>query len=195
MTTDQGPLWLRICIAVVPPLLAAMIAGYFALSNTVNRRTERLRNLNDIRSSSNSDAINPRNILSRMMLRELEDLELATTPVLRWEPRIKRAFFPVSIALIYSTVLAHQLHLLQESLGAWLFLIFVISFFLFNVLAILLFAIKWNTTRMKNTISAKYKSALSELTRPAANAKMSPRPGMNELPDMPGGSLPTGKDD
>jgi hypothetical protein len=40
--TDGGPLWLKIVVASVP-LIAALIAGVFALTNTVNRRVERLK--------------------------------------------------------------------------------------------------------------------------------------------------------
>jgi hypothetical protein len=84
---DGGPLWLRIVIALVPPVLAAILAGYFALSNTVNRRAERLKNLNDIRVSSNSEWINPDYALERIILRELKELDRATTPIIKWQRR------------------------------------------------------------------------------------------------------------
>jgi hypothetical protein len=79
---DAGPLWQRLVIALVPPILAAIIAGYFALSKTVSRRTERLKNLNEIRQTC-PEWINPAYALERIMLREVQALEKATTLVFR----------------------------------------------------------------------------------------------------------------
>jgi hypothetical protein len=84
---DTAPIWLRIVIALVPPVLAAIIAGYFALSNTVNRRSERFKNLNEVRKDY-PERINPGYAVELIILRELKALDRATTPNLRWRRRI-----------------------------------------------------------------------------------------------------------
>ena len=104
---DAGPLWLRLAIALIPPVLAAIIAGYFALSNTVNRRAERLKNLNDIRVSTSSECINQDFALERIILRELKALDRATTPILKWETR----FYVLAGSL---TALAYTIHVLEH---------------------------------------------------------------------------------
>jgi hypothetical protein len=110
---DAGPLWLRITIALGPPALAALIAGYFALSNTVSRRIERLKDLNDIRVSSNTDFINPDYALERIMLRELRDLDRATTPILKWRRRFSIGMVTI-IWIIYQYAILVYLHAVTE---------------------------------------------------------------------------------
>jgi hypothetical protein len=94
-SADAGPLWLRISIALGPPALAAIIAGYFALSNTVNRRAERLKNLNEVRASY-PELINPNYALERIILRELGALARATTPAYKFQ----RRFYLVGLPLV-----------------------------------------------------------------------------------------------
>ena len=90
---EAGPLWLKIVIALAPPVLAAVIAGYFALSNTVDRRAERLKNLNDLRLSVDATRINPYFTLERIMLRELRALNRATLPMYKIWKRLNYAIF------------------------------------------------------------------------------------------------------
>ncbi len=63
------PLWLQIVVAAIP-LLAAMVAGVFALTNTVNRRIERLKNLNDVRKDV-PKSVNTNQVIEHLMKREL----------------------------------------------------------------------------------------------------------------------------
>jgi hypothetical protein len=105
--TDAGPLWLRISIAVVPPALAAIIAGYFALSNTVNGRTERLKVLVEIYKQY-PNPLNPGYALERIMLRELKELDRATTPTLKWDRRFRIA----SVVIVFSWYGVVALHYL-----------------------------------------------------------------------------------
>lgn len=83
--TDSGPLWLRILIASIP-VLVALIGGAFLLANTVNRRTERLKNLVEIRKGF-ADGFNYDYTLERLMFRELQAIDQATTPWYRWYRR------------------------------------------------------------------------------------------------------------
>lgn len=80
------PIWLRISLAVIP-LLAAIIAGVFALLNTVNRRVERLKNLAEIHSKFPDD-IAPPHALELIMLRELRAIDQKTSPKFKWDRRI-----------------------------------------------------------------------------------------------------------
>jgi hypothetical protein len=93
--TDSGSLWLRIVTASIP-LIAALMAGGFALTNTVSRRIERLKNVVAIREDF-PDWLGPDYTLERIMLRELQAIDQATTPVLRWARRIRNLWAVVSI--------------------------------------------------------------------------------------------------
>ncbi|MBN7493588.1 hypothetical protein I3U56_24350 [Mycobacteroides abscessus subsp. abscessus] len=84
--TTQPPVWIQILLASVP-LLAAIIAGIFALTNTVGRRIERLKNLTELHKNY-PPALNPNNALEIAMLRELKALEFATTPTHKWDKRL-----------------------------------------------------------------------------------------------------------
>lgn len=90
------PIWLRIGLAAIP-LVAAIIAGVFALLNTVNRRVERLKNLTEI-CSKLPEGIAPPYALELVMLRELKVIDQKTTPKSKWDRRI-HAFFYVSLPI------------------------------------------------------------------------------------------------
>jgi hypothetical protein len=109
--TDSGPLWLRIVIASIP-LLAALIAGIFALTNTVNRRIERLKNLVEIRKEF-PDWLDPDYALERVMLRQLQAIDQATTPILKWGRRILAVMWFCGI-LAYTTVALQWIHLVPQ---------------------------------------------------------------------------------
>jgi hypothetical protein len=74
----SNPLWLQIVLAAIP-LLAAGVGGLFALTNTVNQRIERLKNLNDVRKDV-PESVNIDRVIEHLMLRELESIDQATTP-------------------------------------------------------------------------------------------------------------------
>jgi hypothetical protein len=82
-TTESGPLWLRAVVASIP-LLVAFVAGAFGLINTVNRRTERLKNL--VEASKGLPEILDKEVLwddyamERLMLREINAIEKSTSP-------------------------------------------------------------------------------------------------------------------
>lgn len=116
-TADAGPLWLKICIALVPPALAAIITGYFALSNTVNRRAERIKNLNDIRVSSSPELINPDYALERIILRELEALDRVTWQVLKGGKRSLIAGVLTVTATYAILTLNYILHFMSDTAG------------------------------------------------------------------------------
>ncbi|AKC39420.1 Uncharacterised protein [Mycolicibacterium phlei] len=84
--TTQPPVWIQILLASVP-LLAAIIAGIFALTNTVGRRIERLKNLTELHKNYPPE-LNPNNALEIAMLRELRALESVITPTHKWDKRI-----------------------------------------------------------------------------------------------------------
>jgi hypothetical protein len=92
----SDPLWLQTCVAAIP-LLAAMIAGFFALTNTVNRRIERLKNLNEIRKDV-PESVNIDQIIEHLMLRELESIDQATTPKMKWLRRFQIIIYAFLIA-------------------------------------------------------------------------------------------------
>ena len=110
---DAGPLWLKIVIAFVPPVLAAVIAGYFALSNTVNRRAERLKNLNDVRISTDTSRIDPGHALEKVILRELKELE-RTTSFLKYEKYVKTLWW-TSIPIVYTISVLYSLEILHQT--------------------------------------------------------------------------------
>jgi hypothetical protein len=96
---DAGPLWLRISIALGPPTFAAIVAGYFGLRNTVSRRIDRLKNLNDIRVSSDVNWVNPGYALERIMLQELKSLDRATSASIKWLRRFLILVFVCSCGI------------------------------------------------------------------------------------------------
>jgi hypothetical protein len=131
-----GTLWLRIVIALAPPVLAAVVAGYFTLSNTVARRAERLKSLNDIRISSNINLINPDYALERIMLRELKLLDLATLPSYRWGRRFLFAAVLITVADYTLSALNFLFHfvthprlLIIESTSALIAVVLIVVFF------------------------------------------------------------------
>ena len=115
--TDAGPLWLRMSIAVVPPVLAAITAGYFALSNTFNRRAERLKNLNDIRVSNKPEWINPNYTIERIMLYELKGLYHATSPMFKWLNRFANLLLLIASLIYagYAFIFLHIVHISHEN--------------------------------------------------------------------------------
>jgi hypothetical protein len=93
--TDSGPLWLRAVLASIP-LLVALIGGAFAIVNTVNRRTERLKNLVEIRKDF-QQALNQDYALERLIFKELNAIERSTTPwYVLW-----RRLFALELVLVY----------------------------------------------------------------------------------------------
>jgi hypothetical protein len=100
--TDDIPLWLRIALGVVP-LLAALIAGAFALANTLNRRIERLKNLTDTYDKFPS-WLNHGNGIEKLMLAELHGIERATTPWYRWYRRAVVAGVSIYLATYAATM-------------------------------------------------------------------------------------------
>ena len=108
---DTGPLWVRLVVATIP-LLAALIAGLFALTNTVNRRVERLKNLHEVRKEF-PDWLDPDLALERVILRELRAIDYATTPILKWVKRI-RATFWVSFGFLYVSVVLDWLKIAPQ---------------------------------------------------------------------------------
>jgi hypothetical protein len=110
--TDGGPLWLKIVVASVP-LIAALIAGVFALTNTVNRRVERLKNLNEVRKEF-PDWLDPDYELERVILRELQAIDHASTPILRWRRRLQVYFWAFWI-VVYTFVGLEWLHFVPRA--------------------------------------------------------------------------------
>jgi hypothetical protein len=110
---DSAPLWLQITVACIP-LLAAMVAGVFALTNTVSRRAERLKNLVEIWKDY-PEPLNPDYALERVMLRELQAIDRATTPILRWYRRFRVVLVGLFVGF-YVTVALHLLHIGKISL-------------------------------------------------------------------------------
>jgi|SRR6478752_3006342 len=103
-----SPPWLQIVIAAIP-LVAAVIAGIFALTNTVNRRVERLKNLLQIRKEY-PVWLNPESTIELITLRELQAIDRATTPVLKWDRRFRMAVTIVGICT-YIVIALHFLHI------------------------------------------------------------------------------------
>jgi hypothetical protein len=93
---DNSPLWLKLVVASVP-LIAALLAGGFALTNTINRRVERLRSLIEIRK----DYPGWPGILDLLIEEELRAVHRATTRIFRWYGRFRGA---VNIIVIGTTV-------------------------------------------------------------------------------------------
>jgi len=77
------PLWLNIVLGAVP-LVAALIAGAFALANTVDRRINRLKTLVDIYKDF-PQHYNQDFVLQHLMFQELRAIDRASTPVYRWQ--------------------------------------------------------------------------------------------------------------
>jgi len=90
MTTEPTapplPIWLQIVFASVP-ILAAIIAGSFAWTNTVGRRIERLDHLTDLYVKFPKE-LNLDHALEVIMLRELQAIEWSITPTHKWNRRI-----------------------------------------------------------------------------------------------------------
>ena len=82
----NAPLWLQVCLAIVP-ILAAVVAGIFAVTNTVNSRVERLKCLTEIYAKYPKE-LNLDNALEIVMLRELKAIEFAVTPTHKWDKRV-----------------------------------------------------------------------------------------------------------
>jgi hypothetical protein len=83
--TDSGPLWLRVALALIP-VLVAVIAGIFAI-NTVSSRIERLKNLVEIQKGI-PQVFNQDYAVERVMIRELNAIEMSTTPWYIWYRRL-----------------------------------------------------------------------------------------------------------
>jgi hypothetical protein len=108
---DVGPLWLRIVIASIPALVG-LIGALFALTNTVDRRVERLINLTEV-GKEFPRWLDPDYALERVKLRELRAIDQATTPVLMWRRRFEALL--VLVLLVYATVKALRwVHLVPE---------------------------------------------------------------------------------
>jgi hypothetical protein len=181
--TDAGPLWLRISIAFVPPALAAIIAGYVALSNTVNRRAERLKNLNDIRVNSDTESINPEYAVERIMLRELKELDRATTPKLKWEKRFRLGVFP-AVALVYSPValwLLNVIHLSKSEAKIMYYVILPVPIILI-ILAILFIIYVFNIGVLKYKLDRRYSGQFAALDERTAEAQESSDKGKQHQP-------------
>ncbi len=91
---ESGPLWFRAVVASIP-LLVAVIAGAFALINTVNSRTERLKNLVEIQKGI-LRVLNQDYMIERVMIRELNAIEKSTTP---WYVLRRRRIILASVVL------------------------------------------------------------------------------------------------
>lgn len=96
------PLWLRVAIASIP-ILGALIAGVFALTNTINRRVERLKNLLAVRDSL-PGSLNPGNAVEQIILLELAAIDFGTTPAIVW---LKRASYVSGVLVCISLVLTN----------------------------------------------------------------------------------------
>ncbi|VEG57093.1 Uncharacterised protein [Mycolicibacterium aurum] len=101
MTGD--PIWLKIALGMVP-VLAAIVAGFFALSNTLNKRIERLKNLVEIQKAP--DLIDPLNTVANLIYAELGRLERLTSPEGRKTQRGIRAFYCLTPVVYGSLVLS-----------------------------------------------------------------------------------------
>lgn len=100
---NSDPVWLRVMIASIP-ILGALIAGVFALTNTINRRVERLKNLLSIRDSL-PDSLNPGGAVDQIILRELAAIDFGTTPAIVWLKRISYVSFAlVCISLVLTSL-------------------------------------------------------------------------------------------
>ncbi|RFZ35140.1 hypothetical protein DAVIS_04690 [Mycobacterium marinum] len=106
MQNDASPLWLQILIASIP-LLAAAIGGIFLLTNTINRRVERLKNLVDA-SKSNLLGVKGDHILRDIIVQQLMDLWHDTTPALKWRKRLRYIVF-VSTPIVYTLIASRML--------------------------------------------------------------------------------------
>ncbi|MCV7362732.1 hypothetical protein [Mycolicibacterium neworleansense] len=110
MTGD--PIWLKIALGTVP-VLAAVIAGYFAVSNTLNKRVERLKNLVEIQNSQTID--DPLHTVQRLIFRELSDLELELSPSSKSARRYTILFYCSSMGFYISWTLfffEYKLHII-----------------------------------------------------------------------------------
>ena len=97
---QSSPLWIQLLVASVP-ILGAVVTGIFLLSTTLTRKVERLKNLVEIHKDYPSN-INPEATLERVMLRQLQAIEFATTPFSRLE---RKLFALMAVALLTSSVL------------------------------------------------------------------------------------------
>lgn len=123
---DFGPLWLRIVIASLPSVVG-LIAALFALTNTVDRRVERLRNLTEI-GREFPRWLDPDYALERVKLRELQAIDQATTPVLVWRRRFQAMIVFVVIAIVTIRAL-RWVHLVPQwwhLSGRYLYLLVVV---------------------------------------------------------------------
>src|SRR4051794_39097433 len=118
MTADTAPLWVRIVIACVP-VLAALVAGIFLLTATLSRRTERLKNLVEIRKNL-PECLDPHKALQRMILRELEAIDHVTTERLRWSGFVKLSFVALLVGLYMYVALYSFEFVSRPLLGRWL---------------------------------------------------------------------------
>jgi hypothetical protein len=108
---DSLPSWLRIAIAVAPPLAAALIAAFVALTNTINRRIERFKNLTDVYSKL-PEKLNPGQTLEKLMLKELNAIEWRSTTINKW---YRRVYFSnvVLMAAVYVPFMLQQTHIID----------------------------------------------------------------------------------
>jgi hypothetical protein len=108
---DFGPLWLRIVVAAIPSLVG-LIGALFALTNTANRRIERLKLLTEI-GLEFPRWLDPDYALERIKLRELQAIDQATTPALMWRRRFQAMLGLVFVIVI--TISALQfVHLVPQ---------------------------------------------------------------------------------
>lgn len=109
MHTDNGPVWLQIIIAIIP-LAAAIIGGIFLLTNTINRRVERFKNLAE---ASKIDVLGPKgdHLLRDIIIHQLTPLWRDTTPALKRAKRLRRAtLIPLGTGyIVYALRLFHRI--------------------------------------------------------------------------------------
>jgi hypothetical protein len=105
---DNAPVWIQV-VGLFVPLVVALIAGTFAISNSTGRGIERLKNLVELHSDFPPE-LNPNSTLERIMLRELEAIDLATA----WGYRFFRRWLILSacwtLAFGAMAIAAHRLH-------------------------------------------------------------------------------------
>ncbi|WP_076203899.1 hypothetical protein [Mycolicibacterium fortuitum] len=99
---DLAPLWLRLLIALLPPILAAVLAGFFAVTNTVNRRIERIKNLADAQANM-PESIKESRIVDTLILQELRRIDMNGHLVIKWH-RVIRASAVACVCAAYSVM-------------------------------------------------------------------------------------------
>jgi hypothetical protein len=184
---DAGPVWLRIIIAFVPPVLAAIIAGYVALSHTVNRRAERLKNLNDMRVSADINRINPDHSLEKIILRELKELDRATSPLKGWA-----TYFRVLVLIIappvYIVPVLYSLDLIPASVFSGTLISAILSALGSIITGSYLYYHYWlDAPKLKKDLDQRYDAQMEVLNglSPAAQKSTQPSPEAQKSADAP----------